>query len=191
MVLNRFRKKAQKQTKEAEKQKREDKKDAEDQQAKQQKKSDPDPNEPNKFNFSVKKKITKQKFDLTKDEKKKKVIDLTKEKKVVDLTKDEKRKKTVIELSDDEDDKPPPPAPKAKAKRNPQKLTKPGLKAVRKISKSKQPPSKDEKRKTVIELSDDEDKAPKAKAAPNLRKIKKQVKEYKKSFVPSQKTSYL
>ena len=112
---------------------------------------------------------------------------MTKEKKVVDLTKDEKRKKTVIELSDDEDDKPPPPAPKAKAKRNPQKLTKPGLKAVRKISKSKQPPPKDEKRKTVIELSDDEDKAPKAKAAPNLRKIKKQVKEYQKFIRPKPK----
>ena len=43
------------------------------------------------------------------------MIDLTKEKKVIDLTKDEKKKRTVIELSDDEDK----PAPKAKAKAAP------------------------------------------------------------------------
>ena len=53
--------------------------------------------------------------------------------------------------------------------------------------------TKDEKKKVVIELSDDEDKpkqaAPKAKAkaAPNLRKIKKQVKEHQKFTRPKPK----
>ena len=53
--------------------------------------------------------------------------------------------------------------------------------------------TKDEKKKVVIELSDDEDKpkqaAPKAKAkaAPNLREIKKQVKEYQKFTRPKPK----
>ena len=58
------------------------------------------------------------------------------------MTKEEKRKRTVIELTDDEDDKPPAPKAKAKAKRIPLKLSKPGQKALRKVTKSKQPPPK-------------------------------------------------